>query len=193
MRLGMRQKCWQSIVVLICQLLALEPLLAQQPGAQGGLRIVIVEGAAARNVVQQIAPRPLVVRIDDANNRAVSGAVVVFTAPEGGPSGEFANDSRIARVTTGPDGLAVAGTYHPNGIEGGYQIQVRAEFQGQMTTTTIAQANVAQKKGHGKLIAILAIGGAAAAAAIASRSGSSSTTSNTPTITFGGAAVGAPK
>src|SRR5437867_10678096 len=149
-----RKKSWRLLVGFMCHLLALQPLLAQ--AGQSGLKIVIVEGAGARNVAQQITARPIVVRVDNANNTPVAGAVVTFTAPEGGPSGEFSNDSRIVRVTTGADGLAQSGPYHPNATEGPYQIQVRADFQGQTVTAAIAQVNVAQTKGHGKLIAILA-------------------------------------
>ena len=116
----MRKKSWRLLVGFMCHLLALQPLLAQ--AGQTGLKIVIVEGAGARNVAQQITARPLVVRVDNANNSPVAGAVVTFTAPEGGASGEFSNDSRIVRVTTGPDGLAQSGPYHPNATEGSYQI-----------------------------------------------------------------------
>jgi len=186
----MREKCWQLLVVIMCQLLVLPPAFSQA-GAQQ-LKIVVVEGAGAKNVVQQITAKPLIVRVEDDNGRPIPGATVVFTAPEGGPSGEFANDSPTTRLITSPEGLANAGTFHPNALAGPYQIQVRAEFQGQTATASILQTNIGQRGGHGKLIAILALAGAAAAAAIAA-SRRSSSTSNAPTITFGGAAVGAPK
>jgi hypothetical protein len=184
--------CWRWLAGAMCHLLVLQPVLGQPAGRQSGLRIVIVEGAGARNVVLQITPRPLIIRIEDANNGPVDGAMVTFTAPETGASGEFSNDSRVLQLTTGPDGLAVTGAYHPNATKGAYQIQVRAEFQGQVATASIPQMNVAQKKGRGKLIAIVAIAGAAATAAIVHNRKNKSTPAG-PTITFGGGAVGAPK
>jgi hypothetical protein len=183
-------------MVFLCILLAFQPALVRQAWAQSGLRIVVVEGADARNVVQQIPSRPLVVRIEDAKNRPLSGAMVTFTAPESGPSGEFDSGSRILTLVTGPDGRAIVQSYHPNALTGEYQIQVRAEFQGQTATAPIAQRNVGSApRGRGKMIAILAITAAAVAAVIAARRGNDTppnTTPDAPTITFGGGAVGAP-
>src|SRR5689334_14707788 len=148
-------------IVFLCQLLAFNSVWAL-PVTQQGLQIVVTEGSGAKNVTEQIAARPLTVRIQDANNRPVAGATVIFTAPQTGPSGEFANDSRIVQVMTGADGVASAGPFHPNGIEGTYQIVVRAEYQRQTTSATILQTNISKGGGHKKLIAILAIAGAAA-------------------------------
>jgi hypothetical protein len=181
----------RSVLALFCQFLVLQTALGQ-PAPQQGLRIIVVEGEGAKNVAQQIAARPLIVKIVDASGRPVAGANVTFTAPEGGASGEFANDSRSIRVVTGGDGNANAGAFHPNGSEGPYQVVVRAEFQGQMATTTILQTNVAKSGGHKKTIAILLIAGAAAGAAVAAHRNNGSS-SSVPTITFGGSAVGAPK
>src|SRR5438067_1042477 len=89
----MRRICergWGLLSVLICQSLVLSPVFSQQPG----LRIVIVQGDSAQNVLLQIPPKPLAIRVQDANNRPVAGVSVVFTAPDSGPSGDFANDSR---------------------------------------------------------------------------------------------------
>jgi hypothetical protein len=172
-------------VVFFCQFLVLQPLFGQQ-----GFRIVVVEGSNARNVVQQIAARPIAVRVEDAGGRPVSGATVTFTAPSAGPSGDFANDSPSLTVFTGDDGIAAARGYHPNALTGGYQIQVRAEYQGQTTSTSVAQSNITQGKGHGKTFLIVGIAAAAGAAIVVRERNSSS--NSTPTITFGGAAVGAP-
>jgi hypothetical protein len=180
-------------VAILCQLLFLQSVWAQQPIAQRGLRIVVVEGEAARNVVQQIAARPIVVRIMDANNRPVVGATVVFSAPEVGASGQFGNDAATMRVGSGQDGLASPGVFHPNAFTGTYQIRVTAESRGDMATAIISQTNVAEKRGRGKWIAIGAIVAGAAGAAIAFRGKDNNPANTGPTITFGGSAVGAPK
>ena len=184
---------WRAPLAFLCQLLVLQSAFGQQPAGQS-LRIVVVEGEGNRNVVQQIPPRPLIVRVEDATNRPVAGATVVFNAPELGPSGEFGNDSRTMRVVSDQDGLASAGVFHPNSITGSYQIRVTAESQGETTTAVMSQSNIAEKKGRGKLIAIAAIVGGAVGAAIAFRNkDNGSSTSEGPVITFGGAAVGAPR
>jgi hypothetical protein len=183
---------WRSgVLAIFCQLLILQTALGQ-PAVQQGLRIIVIEGEGARNVTQQISARPLIVRIVDPSGRAVSGANVTFTAPQVGASGDFENDSRTIRVVSGGDGNANAGSFHPNGMEGPYQIVVRAEFQGQMATQSILQRNVSKGGGHKKVILILAIAGAAAGAAVAAHTNNGSS-SSAPTITFGGSAVGAPK
>src|SRR5262249_3401440 len=117
-------------------------------------------------------------------------------APEIGPSGEFENDSRVMRTTSGSDGTASAGVFHPNGITGHYQLRASAQFQTDTASALISQMNIEQSTGHKKLIATVAIIAAAAGAAIAFHgkgSSSSSNNPNAPTITFGGSAVGAPK
>jgi hypothetical protein len=176
-------------IVLLCSALFVQPVLA----LQSGLKIEIVQGDSARYVVQQIVAAPRVRVVDSAGN-PVAGAVVSFSAPDFGPSGEFSNDGRAIMVETGVDGIAATGPYHPNGIAGRYQINVRAVFQGLTATTVIRQENIEQGRGRGKLIAILAIaGGAIGAVVAASRNGDGDPAPpSVPTITFGGAAVGAP-
>jgi hypothetical protein len=187
------KRCRRLPTTMLCQMLVLQAVLAQPAGAQARLRILVQEGEGARNVAQQISPRPMIVRVLDANNRPVEGATVTFTAPGGGPGGDFANDSPSVRVVTSAAGIANAGPYHPNERAGMYQIQVRAEFQGEMASALISQTNIERGKGHKKVIAIIAIAAAAAGAAVAAQKGSSSSSSSSPTITFGGTAVGAPK
>lgn len=182
---------WRVFIGAMCLSLALEPSY----GRQAGLKIVVVEGENARNVTEEIPLTPLSVRLEAANSEPVANATVVFTSPDSGPSGQFANDSRTFSVVTNEDGVATARGYHPNSIAGNYSIRVRATFQGQIAARDIAQRNIAPGQGNlGKRIAIIAIVGAAAGAVIAAaRHGSSSSSSSTPTITLGGGAVGAPR
>jgi hypothetical protein len=187
---------WRAPLVLICCLLALQPVYGQQGEGQLGLKIVVVEGANAKNVTEEIPLTPVTVRVETANNQPVPNATVQFTSPESGPSGEFANDARSFSVTSNEEGLATARGYHPNSITGSYSIRVRATWRSEVATRDIPQRNVAPGQGGlGKRIAIIAIAGAAAGAIIAAtRSHSSSgSSSSVPTITLGGGAVGAPR
>ena len=192
----MMQRMWREscrfLVVGICLLSVIESASAQVLG-QRGIRIVVVRGDRAKNIVQQIAPEPLVVRVEDAGQRPVVGASVTFTAPRAGPGGQFANGSPTVTTPTDADGLAVVEAYHPNGISGSYQILVRAEFQGEAVTSYIRQTNGETRKGHGKLIVIMSVAGAAVGAAlIAGNHGDNNTSTDSP-ISFGDSAVGAPK
>jgi hypothetical protein len=157
------------------------------------LKIVIVEGEGARNVVRQIAAKPNVVRIEDVNHRPVNGATITFNAPAVGASGQFENDAATMRTTSDQNGLASPGVFHPNGISGPFQIRVTAEFQGQTAMAIISQTNTTEKTGRRKWI-VIGVSVAAAGAAIAFRNkDSGGAPSNVPNITFTGAAVGAPK
>ncbi len=184
------------LVLLTSILLALQPAFGQQVNNQRALRISVVEGDDAKNVVQQISPKPIVVRIDDSNNQPVAGATVEFTAPDMGPSAEFENDQRTITVTTDNDGLASSGGLHPNDVTGPYNIRIRAEYQGQRALAAVQQTNIEQRASRRKMFALLAIVGAVGAA-VAARSGGNDSSDNgsssgAPTITFGGSAIGAP-
>jgi hypothetical protein len=132
------------------------------------LNIVIVEGEGAINNVRQRTAREPIVQVEDENHRPVSGAAVLFMLPDSGPSGVFEGGGRILQVKTDSLGRAVAKGLRVNDIQGKFQIQVQASYEGVTANATIPQVNAvltagAAAGGHGKLIAILAaVGGAAA-------------------------------
>jgi len=179
------------LTVLLCQILIVVPLAAQQTPAQSAIRIIIVEGMAAKNLLDQIPPRPLIVRVEDTERRPIFNVPVVFEAPSEGPSGDFANDSNTITVFTDPGGTAVAGAFHPNRLAGAYHIKVRVEVDGQYASASISQTNVEKRNLHIKLLAM--IGAAGAAGAVAAYSIRNNSAAKPATITFGGSAVGAPK
>lgn len=185
------RKFWRPLLVVVCQFLILQTSPAQQLATQTALRIFILQGDGARNLVQQIPPEPLVVRVEE-DRRPVAAAAVTLTAPAAGPSGQFGNGSTTFTLMTDQDGIAVVDGFHPNAIAGSYQIAVRATLKGQTALANIRQFNVEAKKGHGKLITVLAIAGAAAGAALIAKSGRDNGPT-APTITLGDTAVGAPR
>jgi hypothetical protein len=192
-------------VSFLCLLLVTQSSFAAQ--ADVGLRIQVMQGDDARNVVEQIPAIPITVRVTDRNNRPIPGATVVFTSPETGASGDFANGLTTFSAVSDESGTAVAREYRPNDISGTYQIRVRAEYLGEVAATMVRQTNIVAKKSMGKLIAIMAVAGAAgvAGAALAARGGNNGSSpssnptgnpgssSSTPTISFGGSTVGGPK
>ena len=145
------------------------PAAAQAQPAPAKLNIVIVGGEGAINNIRQRTAREPIVQVEDENHRPVAGAVVLFLLPDNGPSG-----------------------FKVNRVEGKFQIQVQATYQGVSASATIAQVNAAPAVGarhgmSGRTIAILSAVGAAAAVGIvlAVRRGSGSTTISPGTPTVG--------
>src|SRR5262245_53957118 len=136
------------------------------------LNLVIIEGEGAINNIRQRTVREPVVQVEDENHRPVAGAVIAFTLPSNGASGTFPNGARTLTVITDNQGRAVARGLRPNNIQGQYQINVTASYNGQSATAVIMQTNAivagaagAAKAGgvSGKLIAVIAVAGAAVA------------------------------
>ena len=188
-------------------------LLAATPGMRAAapaqvtaapLKIVVLEGEGAVNIIQQKTAVAPVVEVRDRNDQPVSGALVRFAIQKGRAT---FNGARTLSVTTNAAGRATAAGLTPTG-SGALQIGTSAAFQGQTAAITIAQTNVltaAQASaavaggggtaGGGGLsnVAIAGIVGGAGAgvagALIASKessSGSSGPTSRTFTGSFSG-------
>jgi len=121
---------------------------AQQPQrpaeASKGLRIVVLEGEDAVNIVQQkTAVRPMV-EVRDSNNLPVAGATVQFTIARtgGGAAASFANGQTAVTVTTDAVGRAATSPLQAIG-NGALRINVQATYQGQVATATVSQTNFA--------------------------------------------------
>jgi len=126
-----------ALVVLMASTGALRvaPASAEQVGA---LRIVVIEGEDAVNIVQQKTAVAPVVEVRDRNDQPVAGAIVRFAIRQG--RGTFAG-ARTLSVTTNAAGRAVAAGLTPTG-SGALQIGASATFQGQTAVATITQTNV---------------------------------------------------
>jgi hypothetical protein len=200
-KVSVRFLCVGLITVLVSHTLA--PALRAQVTAEPKLRIQILEGEGAINNIRQRTAREPIVQVEDENHRPVAGAMILFTLPDRGASGVFADGSKTLIAYTDAQGRAVAKGLKPNSTEGQFQIQVNASFQGSTAQAVINQANrltgAAVAGGiSGKLIAILAIAGGAAAAGVvaATRNGSPPQTVSPPpppTITAGQPTVGSQK
>jgi hypothetical protein len=131
----------------------------------------------------------------------------MFSLPNNGASGVFANGSRSMTVLTDSQGRAVARGLKLNKASGEMKIHVNASYQGQTASKDITQTNTVAAAGaagaaagagiSGKVIAILvaiAAAGAAGGAYAATHGGSSTPPAATPstTITPGAGTVGTP-
>jgi hypothetical protein len=173
------------------------------------LNIVIVEGEGAINNIRQRTAREPIVQVEDENHKPVAGAAVIFAVTNQGAGGSFAGGSHTLSVVTDSQGRAVAHGFHPNSVQGQYQIHVTASHNGQTANANITQSNVAAAGAaattaaaagiSGKLIAVIVVvaaAGAAGGAYAATHGGGGNP--NTPansavTITPGSGLVGPPK
>jgi hypothetical protein len=102
------------------------------------LRIVVIAGEDAVNVIQQQTAVAPVIEVRDRNDQPVGGATVRF-AIQGGRA--TFNGARTLTLTTNAAGQAAATGLTPTGT-GALQIGASATFQGQTAAVTITQANV---------------------------------------------------
>ena len=122
------------MTILISIVLA---LAATQPAAP--LRIVVIEGEGAVNIIQQKTAVSPLVEVRDRNDQPVAGAIVNFVVRNGRAT---FSGARTISVTTNAAGRAVATGFAPSG-SGALQIGATATFQGQTAAAvTIAQTNV---------------------------------------------------
>jgi hypothetical protein len=171
-------------------LILMQMAVAGQSGA--GLAIQVVEASAGQNLIADELP-PIKVRVMDRTGRVISGANVLFAAPEEGPTGHFVPNASQITVTTDTEGMAAAPRFRTNSTEGDYQIQIVASYGAAVSRVVIPQSNVLKKKSSKKKMVFLsAILGGAAAAVLASRGGDAGPASSalgalaTPTVTVGG-------
>jgi hypothetical protein len=111
---------------------------APQTAAKAALRIVVIEGEGAVNIIQQKTAVAPVIEVRDRNDQPVAGAAVRFAIQKGRAS---FNGVRTLTTTTNALGRATATGLTPIG-GGPLQIGASAAFQGQTAALTIAQTNV---------------------------------------------------
>jgi len=125
----------------------------QQPTPQAskpapGLRIIVIEGDDAVNIIQQqTAVRPIV-EVRDSNDLPLAGIAVVFTIQPGSggaSAAAFANGQSVLTVTTNAAGRATSSAVQPL-QPGDVQINVQANYQDQTATVTIRQTNFATRQ-----------------------------------------------
>ncbi len=193
-----------SIPLALLLALPVPPPLAAQTEAPH-LTIIVEQGEGAINNIKERTARETIVRVEDENHKPVAGAALLFTAPSQGAGGSFIGGGLNLNATTLADGRVTV-RFHPNHVQGQFQIHVTASKDGKSGSTTINQTNsilAGAAAGAGaavstKLIVILAVAAAAATGgalyATHSGGGSSSSATIAPpiTVTAGSGTVGPP-
>jgi hypothetical protein len=106
------------------------------------LHITVLEGDDGVNILKtKMAVKP-VVEVRDRNNLPVSGAAVLFLAPDSGPRVAFAHGSNSFMTTTDASGRATAANSKPIG-KGSFKIKVRVDYHGQSFNALFPQTNLA--------------------------------------------------
>jgi hypothetical protein len=128
------------------------------------IHVVVLEGEGAINNIRSPRAKEPIVRVEDAANRGVSGAVVTFLLPADGAGGMFGDGGTSLTLTTDDRGEAVARGLHANRNAGAFQIRVSASAHGRTAGASIAQTNVDPgTHTSSRTIALIAILGGAAA------------------------------
>ena len=159
-----------------------------------GLKIVVIAGEDAQNVIQQKTAIAPVVEVRDRNDLPVAGASVVFAVAAGRAT--LNNGVQQVAVVTDATGRATV-SINPL-ARGAADVQVRATWQGQTATTTIRQTNVASAQeaaqtkpaaeaastglSAGVIAAIVGGGVAGTALAVKAGGGTSNSTNQAPVI-----------
>jgi hypothetical protein len=190
------------VAVAVVLLLPSQNIFAQQE-IPTQLNLVVVSGEGALTRTGERVSQPPSVRVEDQNNKPVTGAAVVFTLPASGPGGVFDNNSRTQTVVTDDNGVATVRTMRLNDTPGRFQILVNVAYRGITASTAVTQFSTAPNgpthtgvgnAGGGKtkwiILAIIG-GGAAAGAAVAAGHGSSSSSSGGGSGGGGGGGSGA--
>lgn len=143
--------------------------LPGQAGNAPSFHINVLEGEDGVNILKtKMAVKP-VVEVRDRNNLPVSGATVVFLAPDSGPRVVFAHGSNTFMTTTDASGHAAVANSKPVG-QGSFRIRVRVDFHGQVVTSSFTQTNfvtVAAATAAGVTVGATATSAGLSAAAIA--------------------------
>ena len=129
------QKRLPSALLFAC----LVAFAVQHLVAQSGLKIAVIAGEGAVNIIQKKTAVAPIVEVRDANNLPVAGVSVTFSV--GGSGASFGGASSLT-VVTNAAGQATAAGLTPTAA-GAVQINVSAAFQGQLASAAITQTNFA--------------------------------------------------
>ena len=160
------------------------------------LQIRVIEGEGVAYPLGGRATRGVTVQVTDETGKPIEGVSVSFRLPDEGPSGAFANGSRLEIATSKADGRASAWGMQWNRTEGSFEIRITA-VKGQARAGTVcavylskatvesgSSAPVHLARSHKWLWITLAVaGGAGVAVAAGALAGKSSTAPICPTVT----------
>lgn len=168
----------------VCLVSAIVPALLNQALAANQvemLKIKVIEGEGAFNDAKKGRAQNPVVVVQNQNDEPVPGALVTFTLPSIGQGGAFDRNEKTFSTTTDQAGRAATVGLRANGIEGSFDIRVRASYQGTSASALIPQSNTSaiSSGGSSRKLLVLGVAGAVAGGVLGlvlSRGGGASST-----------------
>jgi hypothetical protein len=124
------------VLTCVAQLRSAEPA-----AANGGMRILVLQGYGAINYLKSNEAVVPVVSVLDENDRPIEGATVVFQLPSTGPGASFEGGRLSLTTATNIQGQAAASGFRPNGQAGQFTIHVEASWNGAKATASFSQIN----------------------------------------------------
>ena len=112
---------------------------AAQPD-RSDLKIIVIEGEDAVNIVKKKTAVQPVVEVRDKNDLPIAGIAVTFSTPSYSPSATFLNGGHSFTVVTNSAGRATVTGMKPVGT-GSFKISVSVAGAGAAGATVIAQTN----------------------------------------------------
>ena len=119
-----------------------QPIPPSQLPVEQSLKIRVLAGNDEMNDLQRNVMAPLVVQVEDQNDRPMDGAEVVFRFPISGPGAVFTGGKTSATVRTNAGGQAAATNWTANGQVGTFEVHVTASYGNQIGETTLKMTNV---------------------------------------------------
>jgi hypothetical protein len=118
-------------------------------GQEPPIQISIVAGEGISQIINQKGRVDPVVQVQETTGKPIEGAQVVFSLPNTGPGGVFANGSKSMTVDTDAQGRATGQGLVLNRLKGTFDIQVTASYQGRTASVSISQKSVARVRSAG--------------------------------------------
>lgn len=183
----------------LASILAVLLLPARMPAVQDPdapkLNIIVIRGDGAINNIKSRTAREIIVEVRDENNKPVAGASVAFLLPDSGPGLVSSNSGRMVNAMTDANGRAAARGLRPNGQNGNFNVQVRANYQQSFGQIVITQSNViaAGAAISGLAVALISLGAAAAAGTVYALTRDSGPSRSSVGVNPGTPSAGAPR
>jgi hypothetical protein len=175
-----------SVLLFFASVSHLQVAASDNAPGQAALKIVVLEGEGAVNIIQQKTATAPVIEVRDQNDVPVAGAAVRFGIRSGRA---VFGGARTLSVTTDAAGRAVATGFAPTG-SGALQITATATFQGQAAAVTIAQTTVTTVAQAAAVSGAGASGGASGGAGAGAGAGGGGGLSGTTIGVVAGAVAG---
>ena len=118
-----------------------EPSIPASLPTVESLKIIPLAGKGETNDIKRKLMAPLVVEVDDRDDRPIEGAEVVFRFPLRGPTATFPGGRTSQTTRTNGQGQAAAMNWVANNEVGSFEVHVSASYGNQIGQTSFTMSN----------------------------------------------------